>query len=135
MYLANQEHFKKIDDSEMNNLDVLLEESKKRIEELKEQKGRLVNQYKNLNNELSSEELERRLIEARRSAKELEQNMLVKMNIYKEVEQVSEEKIRDAEKLYNNNRNVYKKTRKICMGIVDSLSEGIEITSKQFFVR
>lgn len=81
---------------------------------------------------MSNEELDAKLEERKKLLNELE-NKLNKINLNK-YKEIAEDKIKEAEKNYEENKNAYKKMKKYCIGVVDYLCENMDITRKELMV-
>jgi len=132
IYLANQSQFEKVDQKDLDDLDTQIEKSNANMIQLKEKNSQLQGEYKTFKEVLSSEELDKRLKESKKLLDELE-NKLKKINLNKHVE-IPEDKIKEAENNYEENKILYKKTKKICLGILDYLGENLDTTRKVLFV-
>jgi len=132
IYLANQNQFEKVDQKDLNDLDSKIEKSIANINELKENNSKLSTEFKSLNEILSNEELDRRLAYKSKQLEELGKN-LEKFSANR-MPEILDDKIKEAEKIYEENKMMYKKTRKLCMGVMDYLCENMDISRKQFMV-
>jgi hypothetical protein len=133
IYLANQNQFENINQNEIDALDKQTEKSKKELAEAREMHSALISEYKNLCEELSDEELNRRIMENKKQLLEIEN--AVKMIEKNKYEEIPIEKMKEAEKLYEDNKNKYRKTRKVCLSVLEYLEENLELKKKEIYVR
>lgn len=132
IYLANQNQFEKINQNDIEALDKQIEKSKTELAESKEVNSTLMREYKNLCEELSEEELNRRILDNKRQLTEVEK--AVKTIENKKFEVIPIEKMKEAEKLYEDNKYKYKKTRKVCLSIIEYFEENLEMKKKEIYV-
>ena len=132
VYLANQNQFEKVDQKNLNELELQIEKSKANISEQQEENNQLRGEYKAFNEILSNEELDKRLRERKKLLDELE-NKFKNINLNKYTE-IAEDKIKEADKIYEDNKIGYKKTKKICLSVIDYLGESIDKSSKELMV-
>ena len=132
IYLANQNFFQTINEKEINDVDNNLEQINKELEIHKNENNKLNNEYKNLNITLTNEEIDKKISEYSKEVADLEKKLRMIEN--KQINPVPEYKVIDAEENYNKQLNFYKKTKKICFNLVDSLSDGLEMKRNEFFV-
>ncbi len=96
---------------------------------LRDKSQALNNQLKFVNAQITDEELDKRL-----KIKKLElgsvSEKLVKWETGK-IEKIADEDIATAEKVYNANKDKYKKAKKACKGIIDFFGEAMEMKSKE----
>ena len=78
---------------------------------------------------MSNDELDKRLSDKTKLLEELEKK-LEKFSSNK-MSEIPEDKIKDAEKIYEENKMMYKKTKKICVGVIDYLCENMDISRKE----
>lgn len=132
IFLTNQDQYEKVDQRDLDQFDCDIDHSKAYISDLKQIQNQLNSDLKNLSEEISNEELERRLITNRQKLKDLE-NTLNKIESSK-IEEIPDEKIKEAEKAYETAKINYKKVRKACLGILDYLGESLDLNRKDTMV-
>jgi hypothetical protein len=132
IYLANQNLFDKVEQLDIEKVDKETEESKTQIAKLKDTNSTLSTELKNLNEELSDEELNKRLTQSRKELQEIE-NALKKIQIKKQ-EEIPPEKLREAQTNYEECKNNFKKTKRLCLNVIDYLCESTDLSRKQIFV-
>ena len=125
IYLANQDNFPQISEEELNKLDndinLIREENKK----LKEEHNIKSIELKTISATYTDKELEEKLKELKKEIIEKEKKVnLIQSN---SIEPIPIEKMNEAEKNYQNSKKNYKKIKKICMGIIDQISESLEM--------
>ena len=52
----------------------------------------------------------------------------------KKIEELPQEKIRETEKNYEESKNRYKKTKRVCGSIIDTLLDNLDITKQELLV-
>ena len=125
VYLANQDNFPEIKEEELTACDTQIEALKKEIAEGKATMQSLQNENKRITSEYTDEELTSVLKETNEKLKQLE----IKVNKIENnaFEKIPEEKMAEAEKILEGEKAKYRKIKKICMGILDEVSEGFEL--------
>jgi septal ring factor EnvC (AmiA/AmiB activator) len=132
IYLINQNFFSSVSDNDLKEVDDGLEATKNELDVIKQENAKLQSDYRNLNTTLTNEELDKKLVDLRKQVYDME-NKLKKIesgNIIK----VPEEKVKVAEDIYSRELNKYKKTKKICNNILNSLADGLEINKQEIKV-
>lgn len=125
VYLANQDNFPEIKDEELTACDAEIEALKKEIAEGKATLQSLQNENKRITSEYTDEELAQVLNDADEKLKLLETKVTkIENNAY---EKIPDEKMAEAEKILEGEKVKYRKIKKICMGILDEVSEGFEL--------
>jgi hypothetical protein len=132
IYLANQNHFDKVEQIDIEKVEKEIEESKTQISKLKDMNTNLNTEFKNLNEELSDEELNKRLSQGRKEIQEI-QNAIKKIQSKKQ-EEIPPEKLKEASSVYEQCKNNFKKTKRICLNVIDYLCESTDLSRKQIFV-
>ena len=125
IYLANQDNFPQVSEEELNKLDndinLIREENKK----LKEEYNIKNVELKTISATYTDKELDEKIKELKKEIMEKEKKVnLIKSN---SIEPIPIEKMNEAEKNYQNSKKNYKKIKKICMGIIDQISESLEM--------
>lgn len=131
VYLVNQDNFEKVEESHINCLDQEIHSSGNEIEELRAQIKKLGLDLKGLKEEISNEELERRLNQYSKEIGSLD-GELKKIKSLK-IQDIPKEKVEKAEKSYADAKRYYTTNKKVCRDIIDSLCENLEISRKEFF--
>ncbi len=129
IFLANQNNYEKVDYSQLDNFDSEIEAKNKYINELKSKQIQLNKQLKYLNEELTNDELNKRIKDSKDILNSLK--MKVKKFECNSYEAISDEKIKESEKVYNDSILKYKSVRKVCKNIQDFLSEAMEVDYKR----
>lgn len=125
VYLANQDNFPEIKEEELTACDTEIEALKKEIAEGKANLQSLQNENKRITSEYTDEELAQVLSDADEKLKLLETKVTkIESNAY---EKIPDEKMAEAEKILESEKVKYRKIKKICMGILDEVSEGFEL--------
>ena len=129
IYLANQDNFPQVSEEELNKLDndinLIREENKK----LKEEYNIKNVELKTISATYTDNELDEKLKELKKEI--IEKGKKVDLIQSNSIEPISIDKMNEAEKNYQNSKKNYKKIKKICMGIIDQISESLEMkTSK-----
>jgi hypothetical protein len=132
VYLANQDQFEKVKEEDINEIEKHIEESKSFISELKEIHEKLKKEYNYLNEELSNEELDKRIADNKKEVAEMESKIKAIAN--RKIEQVPQEKIKEVEGNYTEIVKDYKKSKKACIYVMDTLAEAVDITRKGLIV-
>jgi septal ring factor EnvC (AmiA/AmiB activator) len=132
VYLANQDYFEKIEQSQIDEIDEEIKQSKEKIDKLKIEHQRLTGELKNLNIELTNEELENKINETKKEVNEMSKRLKNIEN--NESAQIPEEKVKEAEGNYTAVFDKMKKFKRVYLNILDSLSEGFDISRKELIV-
>jgi hypothetical protein len=133
IYLVNQKIFKEISEDEIRGVDEELDKIKNDLDVVKLENTKLQNDFKNLNTTITNEELDKKLLDLRKETNEMEK-------LFKKIEsgniiKIPEEKVKEAENTYNKELNNYKKIKRVCNNILESLADGFEMKKKEFNVR
>jgi hypothetical protein len=132
IYLASQKYFPPVDEKVMNNLDEKIEESKNSLNSLKEINASLQNELKGVQTQYTDAELKTQLEQRKKVLADL-QSELTKWDEGK-IEKIPEEKMAEAERNYNLNKITFRKTKKICIDIIDVFCENTEMKRVDFMV-
>ena len=133
IYLASQKHYPKVDERLMIQLDEDIESAKNTLDELKETNSSYLAVMKQILTQYSDSELAHQ-IESRKTTLS---NLISELKKWHDgkIEKISEEKMTEAEKTYNLNKISLKKTKKICIDIIDVFCEGMEMRRSELMVR
>jgi hypothetical protein len=93
---------------------------------------KLNQELKNINVEITNEELDAKLIQCKKDIHDLEKKM--KVFDSKDYVQIPEDKVNQAESGYSDMTNYYKKIKKGYFTVLDALSDGFEMNRKEFIV-
>ncbi len=125
IYLANQDNFPFVSDEELNKLDEEINLIKEENKKLKDDFNIKANELKTISSTYTDEELDLKLKELKKEIIEKEKKVnLIQSN---SIEIVPIDKMNEAEKNYLNSKKNYKKIKKICTGIIEQISEGLEM--------
>ena len=125
IYLANQDNFPFVSDEELNKLDEEINLIKEENKKLKDDFNIKSNELKAISSTYTDEELDFKLKELKKEIIEKEKKVnLIQSN---SIEIIPIEKMNEAEKNYFNSKKNYKKIKKICTGIIEQISEGLEM--------
>ena len=125
IYLANQDNFPPVSEESLKGLDASIEASKEEITKLKETLQGKQNELKTITSEYTDEELNQHIKNAKRDLESLESK--VKKIESNTLQLIPEEKMVEEEKKFENEKNKYKKLKRVCLDILDQLSEGLEM--------
>lgn len=117
----------------MIKLDENIEESRNTLNSLKEINTSLQNEHKSVLTKYTDDELKSQL-EQKKIILADSQSVLTKWEEGK-IEKIPEEKMAEAERNYNLNKITYRKTKKICIDIIDVICENTEMKRVDFMVR
>jgi len=117
----------------MIKLDENIEESRNTLNSLKEINTSLQNEHKSVLTKYTDDELKSQL-EQKKIILADSQSVLTKWEMGK-IEKIPEEKMAEAERNYNLNKITYRKTKKICIDIIDVICENTEMKRVDFMVR
>ena len=132
IYLASQKFYPPVDEKVMNNLDEKIEESKNTLNSLKEVNASLQNELKTVQTKYTDAELKSQLEQKKITLAE-SHSVLTKWEEGK-IEKIPEEKMAEAERNHNLNKTTYRKTKKICIDIIDVICENTEMKRVDFMV-
>jgi hypothetical protein len=132
IFLYNQNNLEPITETDMKELDEKIENTKHEIEDLRNENKVLISEYKNITSSITNEQLNIQLIESR---KEVE-NLIKKFNEIetRKVQAIPDDKVKEAEKQYNDNLNKYKKLKRVSNNILENFSEAFEKKKMEIFV-
>ena len=133
IYLASQKYYPPVDEKLMIKLDENIEESRNTLNSLKEINTSLQNEHKSVLTKYTDDELKSQL-EQKKIILADSQSVLTKWEMGK-IEKIPEEKMAEAERNYNLNKITYRKTKKICIDIIDVICENTEMKRVDFMVR
>lgn len=131
VYLINQNLFPKIEDKEIEKLDEAIKQNEEEIKQKNEKLNILNGEYKSIKTRYTDSELDNLLQYYMNEKKE----KIEIVQSYKEACKViiPEEKVKSLEKSYIENKKKYKLIYKTVKDIVDTFSEGLEISRKEFY--
>lgn len=125
IYLASQKHYPEVDKEELKKIDDETDSTRETIAKLKEKNQSLQYDLRQVNTTLTDEELDRQIQSYKSECEKLQLNL--KMWQEGTIERIPDEKIELAEKEYEKQKILFKKLKKICYGVVDTLCEGMEM--------
>jgi hypothetical protein len=129
IYLCNQNLFPSVSEEELNSLDKKINEKREENKIIKDNINLKNNELKTITNSFTDEELNKKIKELK---KELEiKKKKVGLIENGEIEKINIDKMKIAEKNYEDSLKKYKKIKKICMGIFDQIAESMDITTKK----
>lgn len=130
--MASQKYFPPVDEKVVNELDEAIEATKNTLNCLKETNSSYANELKNIQVQYTDPELKTQIEVKMKQLGDI-QSELEKWEKGK-IEKISEDKIKEAEKNYNLNKNNFKKIKKICVDIVDVFCESMEMKRMDLMV-
>ena len=125
VYLASQKNFPEIDQEELRQIDEQTLVTKETITELKEKSAVLQAELRSINTALTDEELDRQINLYKTDVDKLQHSL--KMWQEGKIQIIPDDKVDLAEKEYEKNKIKYKKIKKICNEIIDTMCEGMEM--------
>ena len=132
IYLFNQDKLDvKITDSDIDAIQKEIDEKKEEHKKLKEVIASKANELKILTLSLTDEELKSRIKELK---KELSK-MKIKVDNIKEnkIDPIPPEKMKEAKENFEKELKIFKKTKKICVEIINDISDGMELKIKDTY--
>ena len=132
IYLFNQDKLDiKVTDTDIDKIQSEIDEKREENKKLKEEISTKQNELKILTLSLTDEELKAKIKELK---KELAK-MKAKVDDIKEnkIDPVPPEKMNEARENFEKELKVFKKTKKICVDIVNDISDGLELKLKETF--
>ena len=132
IYLFNQDKLDvKITDSDIDTIQKEIDEKKEEHKKLKEVIASKANELKILTLSLTDEELKSRIKELK---KELSK-MKIKVDNIKEnkIDPIPPEKMKEAKENFEKELKIFKKTKKICVEIINDISDGMELKIKDTY--
>ncbi len=130
IYLVNQNIFPKISEKDMQEIEKKIANTNEIQTKTVEKLIKLQNEFKNLGKNLSNEELDSHIELKIKKLQDL--NLILRKYEESGIEIIPEEKMKEAEKIYENNLLKYKKIKKVVIEIIDSLAENIGTDNKNF---
>jgi len=129
IYLANQNLFPSISEEELNSLDKKISEKKEENKIIRDNINLKNNELKTITNTFTDEELNKKIKDLK---KELEiKKKKVDLIQNDQIEKINIDKMKIAEKNYEDSLKKYKKIKKICMGIFDQIAESMDSSTKK----
>jgi len=114
-----------VDKEELRKIEEETDTTRELITKLKEKSANLQNELKFYNSTLTNEELANKIEVVKIEVESLVNNL----SSWKEgkIQKIPDDIISDGEHNYDKAKNTYKKTKKICLTILDSFCEGMEM--------
>lgn len=130
IYLVSQKHFPEVDKNELKQIDDETDKLKEVISELKEKSSHLQTELRQITSTLTDEELTFQIEQLTKSTNKLKESL--KMWEDGAIERIPDDIINQTEKEYDRNKVSYKKIKKICLNILDTFCEGLEMKREEF---
>ena len=132
IYLFNQDKLDiKVTDADIDKIQKEIDEKREEHKKLKEEINSKSNELKILTLSLTDDELKAKIKEIK---KELSK-MKVKVDDIKEnkIDPIPPEKMNEAKENFEKELKVFKKTKKICLEIINDISDGLELKLKETY--
>ena len=132
IYLFNQDKLDiKVTDADIDKIQKEIDEKREENKKLKEEISSKANELKILTLSLTDDELKAKIKELK---KELSK-MKIKVDDIKEnkIDPIPPEKMNEARENFEKELKVFKKTKKICVDIINDISEGMELKLKDTY--
>lgn len=129
--MAGQHHFPEVDKEDLQRIDTKLEQDREEITRLKQKLQGLQGDLKYINTQLTDEELDLQIFQKKKTYSELEE----KLDRWQggAITKVSDEAVFQTEKNYEMIKNSYKKMKRACINIIDTICEGMDLTKDELY--